>query len=80
MAAAVLGLAACCGMSTVRQRDKHKGPVQEGRTVFRWLQTRLMQCANRYQEQRFERLLTENRHLKAQLLELNDGHPITLSP
>ena len=80
MAAAVIGLAACCGMSTVRQRDAHEGPVQEGRTVFRWLQTRLMQCAHRYQEQRFERLLTENRHLKAQLLELNDGHPITLSP
>jgi hypothetical protein len=48
--------------------------------VFRWLKTCLMQCAHRYQEQRFERLLTENRRLKAQLLALNDGQPITLFP
>jgi hypothetical protein len=57
-----------------------EGPAHERRTVFRWLKTRLMKCANRYQEQRFERLLQENRRLKAQLLELNDGQPITLSP
>jgi hypothetical protein len=48
--------------------------------MFCWLKTCLMQCAHRYQEQRFERLLTENRRLKAQLLALNDGQPITLSP
>jgi hypothetical protein len=48
--------------------------------MFRWLKTRLMQYAHGYQEQRFERLLTENRRLKAQVLALNDGQPITLSP
>jgi hypothetical protein len=61
-------------------RDDHDGPVHEGRTVFRWLKTRLIKCANRYQEQRIERLLKENRRLKAQLLGLNDGKPITLFP
>jgi hypothetical protein len=80
MSAAVIGLAVCGGTSIVRPRDAQKGPLHEERTVFRWLKTCLMKCAHRYQEQRFERLLTENRRLKAQLLELNDGQPITLSP
>ena len=48
--------------------------------VLRWLKTRLMKCVKRYQERRFERLLQENRRLKAELLERNDGQPISLSP
>jgi cell division protein FtsB len=48
--------------------------------MFNWLKTSLTKCVQRYQEKRLERLLQENRRLKAQLWELNDGQPIRLSP
>jgi hypothetical protein len=62
------------------QRDAHKGSIHEERTMCSWLKTGLTKWVQRYQEKRFERLLQENRRLKAQWQELNGGQPIRLSP
>ena len=47
--------------------------------MLRWLRTKLVRWAEQYQRRRIEELLKETRALKAQLLEWNDGEPITLT-
>ena len=48
--------------------------------MLNWLKTLLTTYVERYHEKRIERLLQENRRLKAQLQELSGGQPIRLSP
>ena len=44
--------------------------------MLQWLRSRI----GLYQQRYIEQLLKENRVLKKQLLELNNGQPISLSP
>ena len=48
--------------------------------MFNWLKRGVTKWVQRYHEKRYERLLQENRLLKAQFQELNNGQPIRLSP
>jgi hypothetical protein len=48
--------------------------------MFGWIRTRLQGWAHRVQQKEIERLIEENRRLKAQLLESNGGKPIRLTP
>lgn len=64
----------------IMQRHADRDSIYEERRMFNWLKTSLTKCAQRSHEKRFERLLQENRRLKAQLRELNDGQAIRLSP
>ena len=48
--------------------------------MFGWIRTRLQGWAHRVQQKETERLLAENRRLKAQLLASNGGKPIRLTP
>jgi hypothetical protein len=48
--------------------------------MFRWLKARVVKWVEQYQQRQIDALLTESRSLKAQLLELNGGKPIQLSP
>jgi hypothetical protein len=48
--------------------------------MFGWIRTRLQGWAHRVQQKETERLIEENRRLKAQLLESNGGKPIRLTP
>jgi hypothetical protein len=48
--------------------------------MFGWFRTRLQGWAHRVQQKEAERLLEENRRLKAHLLESNGGKPIRLTP
>jgi hypothetical protein len=47
--------------------------------MFGWIRTRLQGWALRVQQKETERLLEENRRLKAQMLESNGGKPIRLT-
>jgi hypothetical protein len=48
--------------------------------MFRWLKARVVKWVEQYQQRQIEALLAESRSLKAQLLQLNVGKPIQLSP
>ncbi len=48
--------------------------------MFGWIRTHLQGWAHRVQQKETERLLEENRRLKAQLLASNGGKPIRLTP
>ena len=48
--------------------------------MFGWIRTRLQGWVHRVQQKEIERLIEENRRLKAQLLERNGGKPIRLTP
>ena len=48
--------------------------------MFKRLKTWLVDWAERYQQREIERLHAERFRLKEELMELNDGEPIRLSP
>jgi hypothetical protein len=48
--------------------------------MFGWIRTRLQGWAHRVQQKEIERLIEENRRLKAQWLESSGGKPIRLTP
>jgi transposase InsO family protein len=57
-----------------------RGGLKERPIMFGWIRTRLQGWAHRVQQKGIERLIEENRRLKAQLLESNGGKPIRLTP
>ena len=48
--------------------------------MFAWLKKRLVDWADRYQKREIERLHAEGLRLKAELLKINGGQPIRLTP
>jgi hypothetical protein len=76
----MIGMATGWYTRIMMRRPADRDSIHEERTMFNWLKTSLSKCVQRYQENRIEHLLQENRRLKAQLRELNDGQPIRLSP
>ena len=57
----------------------YRGREMATNMMFLWLRTKLVRWAEQYQQRRIEQLLEEKRALM-ELLELNDGKPVTLSP
>jgi hypothetical protein len=47
--------------------------------MFRWIRTRLEGWVHRMQQKKIEKLLEENRRLKAQVLASSGGKPIRLT-
>jgi len=48
--------------------------------MFAWLKKRLVDWVDRYQKREIERLHAEALRLKAELLQINGGQPIRLTP
>jgi hypothetical protein len=48
--------------------------------MFGWLKKRLVEWAERYQKREIERLHAEALRLKAEVLKMNGGQPIQLTP